>query len=923
MEQYISLRGARQNNLKNINLDLPRNKFIVITGVSGSGKSSLAFDTIFAEGQRRFISSLSVYARQFLEKMDKPEIDSISGIPPSIAIEQTEPPRNSRSTVGTATEINDYLRLLFARTGKTYCPSCNRKIEKETTDKILEELLSLPEETKVFITFPYNMVNNHMSPEEHMNYLQSRGYIRMMTDRGPVKIAEVTEFGESATILLDRIKISQKNRGRIADSLETAWREGKGYIEIVTEGGEILKFSESLHCPYCDINFLEPSPLLFSFNSPFGACPGCHGFGNLLTFDTSLVIPDEGKSLREGAVIPWTTEKGKRFFRRYEGILENYGIHNDIPYRDLKAWQKDIIWNGKGKFPGVEGFFEKVEEKKYKLHIRVFLSKYRGVKICPVCQGKRLRKEALHVRIDGKDIGYISSLTVSESLKFFTALQQKLNEHDCSVAFLILKEIKKRLSFLVSTGLDYLTLDRLTKTLSAGEYQRITLATCLGSGLTNTLYVLDEPSVGLHSRDNDRLIGIFKKLRDLKNTVVVVEHDPQIIKSGDYIVDMGPGPGKLGGKVVFAGTGEELLSNITGSITAEYLRVNRNIPFRENGDLFSSCFTENYIKLTGAAEYNLKNINLTIPLNRLVCVTGVSGSGKSTLIGDVLFPAIKRAKGDFSILCGRYDNIEGADNIEDVLLVDQSPIGKTPRSNPVTYIKAFDYIRNIFSKLPGSKIKELTPGHFSFNVSGGRCAKCEGNGYIEVEMQFMADMFVLCEECNGKRYQKRILDIKYNGKNISDILHLTVDEAAEFFLSHTSLLKKLKVLQETGLGYLQLGQAANTLSGGEAQRLKLAFHLLKARGKGSLYIFDEPTTGLHLADIEKLLFCMRKLIEEGNSVILVEHNMEVIKNADYIIDLGPEGGDRGGEIIAEGTPEDIMKYEGSYTGKYLKDYLVT
>ncbi len=920
MEQYISLRGARQNNLKNINLDLPRNKFIVITGVSGSGKSSLAFDTIFAEGQRRFISSLSVYARQFLEKMDKPEIDSISGIPPSIAIEQTEPPRNSRSTVGTATEINDYLRLLFARIGKTYCPWCNRKIEKETVEQILEELFFLPEGTKILITFPYSMVN-HMSREEHLNYLQSRGYIRMMTDSGPVKIDEVTEFGECAMILLDRVKISNKNRGRLADSLETAWKEGKGYVEIVIEDGEILKFSKFLHCPYCDIDFLEPSPLLFSFNSPFGACHECHGFGNLLTFDTSLVIPDEGKSLREGAVIPWTTEKGRRFFRRYEGILENYGVNTDIPYRELTSWQKDIIWNGKGKFPGVEGFFEKVEEKKYKLHIRVFLSKYRGVKICPVCKGKRLRKEALYVRIDGKDIGDVSSLTVSESLTFFTSLHEKLNEYDYSVALLILKEIQQRLSYLVSTGLDYLTLDRLTKTLSAGEYQRITIATCLGSGLTNTLYVLDEPSIGLHSRDNDRLIGIFKKLRDLKNTVVVVEHDPQIIKSADYIVDMGPGPGKLGGKVVFAGLCDELLLKENSSLTAEYLRGNRNIPFYGKDDLFSSYVIEKYIKVTGASEHNLKNINLTIPLNSLVCVTGVSGSGKSTLIGDVLFPAIKRAKGDFSLPCGRYDSLEGADNIEDVLMVDQSSIGKTPRSNPVTYIKAFDYIRNIFSKLPGARIKGLTPGHFSFNVSGGRCEKCEGNGYIEVEMQFMADMFVLCEECNGKRYQKRILDIKYKGKNISDVLHLTVDEGIEFFSSHSSPVKKLKILQETGLGYLQLGQAANTLSGGEAQRLKLALHLLKSRGKGSLYIFDEPTTGLHLADIEKLLVSMKKLIEEGNSVLLIEHNMEVIKNADYIIDLGPEGGDRGGEIIAKGTPEEIMKEERSYTGKYLKDYL--
>jgi len=919
VEQYISLRGARQNNLKNINLDLPRNKFIVITGVSGSGKSSLAFDTIFAEGQRRFISSLSVYARQFLEKMDKPEIDSISGIPPSIAIEQTEPPRNSRSTVGTATEINDYLRLLYGRTGKTYCPSCSRKIEKERIENILEELLSLPEETKIFITFPY--ITASLSSEENLNYLKSRGYIRIMTDEGPVKIDEVRELGERAMILLDRIKICQKNRGRLADSLETAWREGKGHIEIIIEGGKTLKFSSSLHCPYCDIDFSDPSPLFFSFNSPFGACHECHGFGNLLTFDTSLVIPDEGKSLREGAVLPWTTEKGKKFFRRYEQTMENYGINTDVPYKDLKEWQKDIIWNGKGRFPGVEGFFEHVEEKKYKLHIRVFLSKYRGVKTCPVCKGKRLRKEALYVRIDGKDIGEISGLTVLKALHFFSSLEEKLNEYDYSAASLILKEIKKRLSYLVSTGLDYLTLDRLTKTLSAGEYQRISLATCLGSGLTNTLYVLDEPSIGLHSRDNDRLIEIFKKLRDLKNTVIVVEHDPQIIKSADYIVDMGPGPGKMGGEVVFAGTGKELIISGSGSITAEYLRGFRSIPLLGNDDLFSSYLSEKYIKLTGAEEHNLKNINLTIPLNRLICITGVSGSGKSTLIGDVLFPAIKRAKGDFSIPCGTYDNIEGVHNIEDVLMVDQSSIGKTPRSNPVTYIKAFDYIRNIFSKLPESKIKGLTPGYFSFNVSGGRCEKCEGNGYIEVEMQFMADLYVTCEECNGKRYQKRILDVKYKNKNISDILHFTVDEAAEFFSSHSSLVKKLKVLHETGLGYLELGQAANTLSGGEAQRLKLALHLLK-KGKGSLYIFDEPTTGLHLADIEKLLFCLRRLISEGNSVLLIEHNMEVIQNADYIIDLGPEGGDRGGEIIAEGTPEEIMKEERSYTGKYLKDYLI-
>ncbi|OQA16634.1 MAG: UvrABC system protein A [bacterium ADurb.Bin363] len=939
VNKYISLRGARQNNLKNINIDLPGNKFIVITGVSGSGKSTLALDTIFAEGQRRYMESLSVYARQFLERMDKPEIDSISGIPPAIAIEQTDPPRNSRSTVGTATEINDYLRLLFARTGKIYCPSCMRQVEKDTLEKVLEKIMSLKEGTRIFITFPYFM-NNASSLQEHLTFLKSKGYIRIMTGKGPVKIDDFDTcrdlISQTTTnqipqrkimILLDRLKVSDEARGRLADSLEIAYREGKGKMEILIEDGEILKFTQNLYCSYCERDFLESSPLLFSFNSPFGACPRCHGFGNLIKFDHSLVIPDENKSLREGAVIPWTTPKGKKFFRKVERICSGYQIPVDIPYKDLTEWQKDIIWNGKGNFPGILGFFEMIEEKKYKLHVRVFLNKFRGYNLCPECMGKRLRPEALCVKIDNRDIAEISSLSAGKALKFFSSLQKGLNEYEYSISELILKEINKRLEYLCNVGLEYLTLDRLTKTLSAGEYQRINLAACLGSSLTGTLYVLDEPSIGLHARDNDRLIGIFKKLRDLKNTVLVVEHDPEIIISSDYVVDLGPGPGKLGGEVIFSGPPEELSLYTGKSLTADYLMGEKKIPVasEEREDLFNSFCperTEKYIKLSGAKEHNLKNIDLRIPLNCMVCVTGVSGSGKSTLISDVFFPALKREKGDFSIPSGKYDTLEGADNIEDVIMVDQSPIGKTPRSNPVTYVKAFDYIRNIFSRLAEARVKGLKPGHFSFNVEGGRCKHCEGNGYIQVDMQFMADLYVLCQECQGKRYEKRILDINYKGKNIFDVLNMTVDEGSEFFSPYPVLLKKLKVLQDTGLGYLHLGQPANTLSGGEAQRLKLASHLLSGRGKASLYMFDEPTTGLHMADIEKLLHCLRSLIDKGNSVLIIEHNMEMIKNADYIIDLGPEGGDLGGEIIATGSPEEIMKEERSHTGKYLKSYLV-
>jgi len=922
--KYISLRGVRQNNLKNISLDLPRNNLIIITGVSGSGKSSLAFDTIYAEGQRRYIESLSVYARQFLEQMDKPELDSISGIPPAIAIEQKDPPKNSRSTVGTVTEINDYLRLLYAKIGKTFCNGCGRMVEEETIETVEKHILSLPEGTKIFIIFPH-IQDETLSWEENLSYLKSKGYTRLMTDKGPVKIDDIGEEIKSKTlkVLLDRIKISSSNRGRFADSLGIAYREGKGNVEIVIKEGSHLKFSKNFECPYCKIEFHKPSPLLFSFNSPYGACPSCHGFGNLMEIDENLDIPDKGKTLRGGAVVPWTTPKGRKFFAKFERAAYIYRIPLDIPYGELTVEHKDILWRGKGSFPGIEGFFDMIEEKKHKIQARVMLSRYRGYSKCPACDGKRLKPESLYVKIKNHDIGEICSMDAGSSLDFFKSLKEYLTPWELATGELILKEIIRRLEYLVNVGLDYITLDRLTKTISSGEYQRIKLAGALGSGLTHTLYVLDEPTIGLHQRDSDRLINILKKLRDIKNTLLVVEHDPEMIKAGDYIVDIGPGPGEGGGEVVFRGTVAELLKS--DSITGKYLRGEHSVNMRnrknEEYDLFSSFMPSlKFINLKGAGEHNLKDIDLSVPLNLMVCITGVSGSGKSTLISDILYPALKRAKGDFSETPGKYTAIEGSEYIEDVILVDQSPIGKSPRSNPVTYIKAFDDIRNIFSRLPISRVKGLKPGDFSFNVPGGRCNKCEGNGYIEVDMQFMSDIYITCEECHGKRYERRILDVTYKEKNIADILSMTVREAMDFFKNIPSITKKLKALQNTGLDYLRLGQAATTLSGGEAQRLKLASHLLKGGEKGNLYIFDEPSTGLHLSDIEKLLLSIKELIKKGNSVILIEHNMEIIKNSDYIIDLGPEGGHRGGEIIAEGTPEDIMRKDKSHTGKYLRKY---
>ncbi len=931
-EKKIRIRGARVHNLKNISLELPRNKLIVVTGVSGSGKSSLAFDTIYAEGQRRYVESLSAYARQFLERMEKPDLDFVDGISPAVAIEQKTSTRNPRSTVGTTTELYDYLRLLFGRIGKIYCHNCERLVVRDTVPVILQELRLEKPGTRFYILFrPHK--EKDMPFSEVLQLLQEDGFTRFLYDNEVKDVSELDpkklKHDNPPLVLVDRlIWRGEETESRIADSIEIAYNHGDASAIIhFVDDNRRLHFSQRYECSYCKIPYDEPEPRLFSFNNPFGACPECQGFGRAMGIDMDKVVPDKEKTLREGAVHPWTFPKFRENLRSLLRVADDACIPVDIPFRELSEKHIDILHKGYGSFDGLNGFFRKLEKKTYKIHYRVLLSRYRGYTRCPGCSGARLRKEARIVRIGNRDygtdrtIGEIVRMSIGGALDYFRKLQ--LEEFEKGVAARILEEITRRLDYLNEVGIGYLTLDRLSNTLSGGESQRINLATALGSSLVGSLYVLDEPSIGLHPRDNEKLIGILKRLSDTGNTVLVVEHDEAMIRSADHIVDMGPRAGEGGGEVVFSGPSNVLLQNNTSSLTAAYLTGKKNIPVPDPAKRRGPASRE--LILTGAQENNLKNITVRVPLHRFVCVTGVSGSGKSTLVHNIIYAGLRKIKGDYNGEVGAYTSMKGDEVIDHVEMVDQSPIGRTPRSNAVTYVKAFDVIRDMFASTHQSRVRGYKPGHFSFNVPGGRCDECEGDGYVKIEMQFLPDIYLTCESCKGKRYKKEVLGIKWQGFTIDDILSMTVRDALTEFRKHKQVqkvVKRLQVLDDVGLGYLRLGQPATTLSGGEAQRVKLAAHLLeREKSDHTLFILDEPTTGLHFDDIAKLLDCFEQLIAAGHSILVIEHNMEVIKSADYIVDLGPGGGDAGGNIVAEGTPEEIVAIQSSETGRILKRYL--
>lgn len=917
-EKAIEIRGARVHNLKNISCSIPLNKITVITGVSGSGKSSLAFDTIYAEGQRRYVESLSAYARQFLERMDKPDVDEIIGIAPAIAIKQKNSSRNPRSTVATQTEIYDYLRLLFARVGQTFCRVCSREVKKYSPQSAAEEILqTLKPETRFYLLFPLKNLEKKTKKEALLLNLMQKGFSRLFRKGEVIELRRLEDYEHKdfsdTFVLIDRLKASSSIRQRLTDSLEICFNESGEAVTLTTEGFQ-MKFSENFICSYDGTVYQEPEPALFSFNSPFGACPTCQGFGNITGIDFDLVIPNQLLSLEEGAIEPFTKPNQEWAQKEMLKFAKKAGIPTNTPFIELTEAQKEMIWKGADGWRGVLGFFRWLENKKYKLHIRVFLAKYRGYKTCPDCSGGRLRQEARDVKIAGKSLPEVVSFSVAEAKEFFDRL--KLSPEQEKIAERLLSEIRRRLKFLYDVGLEYLTLDRLASTLSGGESQRIQLATSLGSSLVGALYVLDEPSIGLHPRDNERLIKIMKNLRDIGNTVLVVEHDEEIICSADKIIDLGPLAGELGGNVVFEGTLKELMQS-ENSLTAKYLRGETRIkaPSQRRKP------TNRKLKIIGAREHNLKNIDVEIPLDMFVCVTGVSGSGKSTLVYDVLYAGLKKLKGEWQGKVGLFKEIQGNELIDDVILVDQSPIGKTPRSNPATYLKIYDAIRELFASTMTARARNYDTSHFSFNVPGGRCETCQGSGTVTIEMQFLADVELTCEECHGTRFKSEILEVYYKGKNIHEVLQMTVREAISFFKETPKIVNRLKVLDAIGLGYLRLGQSATTLSGGEAQRIKLAAHLMQKNNSRLLYIFDEPTTGLHFEDVKKLLSAFRILVEEGASLLVIEHNLEVIKTADYVIDLGPEGGILGGYVVATGTPEEIAENKASLTGKYLASVL--
>jgi excinuclease ABC subunit A len=985
-QESIVVRGAKTNNLKGVDCEIPLNRLTVVTGVSGSGKSSLAFDTLYAEGQRRYVESLSAYARQFLERMEKPDVEEIIGIAPAVAIRQKNSTRNPRSTVGTATEIYDYLRLLFARVGITFCPKCGQEILKDHVDAVADRVLSMEPGLRFQVMFPLVAARNfekgidrnaadelagspaeagptnvrkhaaapvrqsrrkpalakaaagdspnveasavlpHLPDEEtrqKLFALRQRGFNRLFQSgrmfefSTPESLLEI-DFSKPAYVLVDRLAVDPEIRQRLVDSIELAFREaGEAVLEFVPDGAGSspmrLIFSERFQCKKCGFQSQEPEPRLFSFNNPFGACPRCQGFGNTIDLDLDRVIPDKGKTLAEGAIDPWTKPRYREHFNSMKRQARLKGVPLDVSYFKLGPVQRKWLMEGDREFIGIRRFFDFLEQKKYKLHVRVFLSRYRGYTLCPECQGSRLRREALHVRIAGKNIAEVCQMCIRDAREFLHQL--RFSPFQMAVAEKVLEEISSRLRFLDEAGLEYLTLDRLASTLSGGESQRIQLATSLGSNLVGALYVLDEPSIGLHARDTGRLIAILKRLRDLGNTILVVEHDPAMMREADKILDLGPGAGEHGGHIVCSGNWESLLSD-PHSLTGRYLSGALEIPVpyarRKPG--------RGWLKIRGARQHNLKSIDVEIPLGTMTCISGVSGSGKSTLVHDVLYNALLSRMGQPARRT-EYESIEGDHHVAEVILVDQSPLGRTPRSNPVTYMKAFDEIRALFASMPGARKHGFTPGYFSFNVPGGRCETCQGDGTVTVEMQFLADVALLCEDCRGQRFKASVLEVQYKGKNIAEVLQMTVREALAFFSSTPRVTNRLRILDEVGLGYLRLGQSATTLSGGEAQRVRLAAHLADRERGNTLFIFDEPTTGLHFDDISKLLAAFRKLIDSGATVLIIEHNLDVLKSADWIIDLGPEGGDAGGYVVAAGPPEAITQNAVSHTGKFLAPLL--
>jgi len=938
----INIKGAREHNLKNIELTLPRDKFLVITGISGSGKSSLAFDTIYAEGQRRYVESLSSYARQFLGQMKKPEVDYIEGLSPAISIDQKTTRMNPRSTVGTVTEIYDYFRLLFARVGTPHCYKCGKEISQQTAGQIVDSILTEEEETKIQILAP---VVKDRKGEHHKVFedLKKKGFVRVRVDGEITNLDNEFNLNKnrkhSVEVIIDRliIRSDEDFKKRLADSVETALELGEGMVIVSfleDDGSSSDKmFSEHFACTECGINFEEISPRMFSFNSPHGACPECNGLGSKLEIDTDFVVPDKYLSLNDGAILPWSKSgnKDNYYNQMLRAVADHYGFSMDTPFEELpKKYQKYVLYGTPDRvqfnfrrknrqykvnrrFEGVVKRMERLFMETQSNYMRSYVSKFMSDRKCPVCKGTRLRPESRSVTVGGKSISEVVEMPIKASKNFFDEI--KLSEMKQYIAKEILKEIKERLKFLADVGLDYITLDRSSGTLSGGEAQRIRLATQIGSGLVGVLYILDEPSIGLHQRDNARLIGTLKRLRDIGNTLIVVEHDEETIMSADHVVDIGPGAGEHGGKVIAEGTPLEIMEN-PDSITGKYLSRVESIHIPKHRHAPNG----NYVTVEGARQNNLKGIDVKFPLGVFTCITGVSGSGKSTLINDVLYKGVNGRLSRKNMLAGKHDDITGIENLDKVIIIDQSPIGRTPRSNSATYTGVFTYIREIFAQTLAAKNRGYKPGRFSFNVKGGRCEACSGDGIIKIEMHFLADVFVPCEVCNGKRYNRETLDVRYKGKNIAEVLDMTVEESLKYFKNIPKIHKKLKTLDDVGLGYIKLGQPATTLSGGEAQRVKLAKELSRQSTGKTLYILDEPTTGLHFADIKKLLHVLERLRDSGNTVLVIEHNLDVIKTADHIIDLGPEGGDEGGYVVAEGTPEEIAM-GNSYTGKFLKDVL--
>ena len=937
MDKYIRIRGARQHNLKNINLDIPRDKMVVITGLSGSGKSSLAFDTIYAEGQRRYMESLSSYARQFLGQMDKPDVDYIEGLSPAISIDQKTTSRNPRSTVGTVTEIYDYLRLLFARVGHPHCPRCGKPVNQQSLDQMLDQLLALPERTKLLI-MAQAVRGKKGEHKKLLEHIRKEGYTRLRID------GEIRDAGEeiqleknkkhTIEVVIDRLIIRPEIRPRMAESMEVALKMGQGvaYVQIVD--GEQLMFSQNFACEDCGISLPEITPRMFSFNSPFGACPVCSGLGSQMEMDLELVLPDKAKSLAEGAIAPMSTNVKGYYMRQMDALVQKYGCTLDTPWQEMPAKLQQKLLYGTGEeilefgyenmfgqykihripFEGVMNILNRRYRESESDTMREEYENYMSVNLCPECHGARLKPEVLAVTIGGKNIQQVTDMPVAQCQEFFQ--QVEFSDRERTIGQQVLKEINARLGFLAKVGLEYLTLSRAAGTLSGGEAQRIRLATQIGSGLVGVLYILDEPSIGLHPRDNNKLLEALKNLRNMGNTLLVVEHDEDTMRVADHIVDIGPGAGSQGGYVVAQGTAEEIMA-VPESVTGQYLSHKKFIPVPEKRRQGNG----NFLEILGAEENNLKNVHLKLPLGVFTVITGVSGSGKSTLINEILYKAVASKLYRIKGRPGKFKKLLGMENVDKVIDIDQSPIGRTPRSNPATYTGVFDLIRTLFSQCSEAKMRGYKPGRFSFNIKGGRCETCKGDGIIKIEMHFLSDVYVPCEVCGGARYNQETLEVKYKGKSIADVLDMTIEEAVEFFKNVPRIANKLQVLQDVGLGYVKLGQSATTLSGGEAQRVKLATELSRRSTGRTLYILDEPTTGLHTADIHKLLEILQRLVDGGDSVVVIEHNLDVIKSADYIVDLGPEGGDKGGTIVAQGTPEEIVKVKASYTGKFLKPML--